>query len=50
MKYKAEQALAQLDSSARSETDLNQLLMRLTATVKETLQPEQLYLWLLKKV
>jgi hypothetical protein len=45
-KYDAEQALAQFAAAARSETDLAQLSHHLAATVQETLQPEEINLWL----
>ncbi len=45
-KYDAEQALAAFAAVARSETDLAQLSNRLMITVSETLQPQQLNLWL----
>jgi hypothetical protein len=45
-KYDAEQALAAFAASARSETDLGQLSARLTDTVQETMQPNQIKLWL----
>ena len=45
-KYDAEQALADFAAAARSEADLAQLADRLTDTVQETLQPEQVSLWL----
>jgi hypothetical protein len=44
--YDAEKALAEFASAARSETDLAQLSSRLTSTVQETLQPEQVSLWM----
>jgi hypothetical protein len=45
-KYDAEKALAEFAAVARNETDLSQLSNRLTATIKETLQPEKVDLWL----
>jgi hypothetical protein len=45
-KYDAEKALAEFATAARSETDLKQLSSRLTRTVQESLQPEQVGLWL----
>jgi hypothetical protein len=45
-KYDTEQALAVFANAARSETDLEQLSAKLTGTVQETLQPEQVSLWL----
>jgi hypothetical protein len=45
-KYNAEKALAEFAAAARSETDIEQLLVHLTTTVQETLQPEAVNLWL----
>jgi hypothetical protein len=45
-KYDTEKALAQFTAAARSETDLDQLSNHLTNTVRQTLQPEQVSLWL----
>jgi len=45
-KYDAEKALAAFSAEARSETDLEQLASHLTGTVRETLQPERVSLWL----
>jgi len=45
-KYNAELALAAFAAAARSETDLERLSARLGTTVMETLQPEQVSLWL----
>ena len=45
-KYDAEKALAAFAAEARSETDLEKLAGHLTGTVKETLQPEQVSLWM----
>ena len=45
-KYDTEKALADFATAARSETDLEQLSEHLTSTVQETLQPEQVSLWL----
>jgi hypothetical protein len=45
-KYDAERALAAFAAAARSETDLEQLSRRLTGAIQETLQPEQVSLWL----
>jgi hypothetical protein len=45
-KYDAEMALAEFAAAARSETDLEQLSRRLTGAIQETLQPEQVSLWL----
>jgi hypothetical protein len=46
-KYDAEKALAEFAAAASRETDLEQLSARLTGTVQETLQPEQLSLWMI---
>jgi hypothetical protein len=48
-KYNAEQALEQFASLARSETDLDMLTGQLVHMVKETVQPEQVRLWLTSK-
>jgi hypothetical protein len=48
-KYDADKALADFAVAARSETDLAQLTDRLTSTVKDTLQPEGISLWMVKK-
>ncbi len=45
-KYNAEKALAEFAAAARSETDLDRLAARLGTTVSETLQPEQVSLWM----
>lgn len=45
-KYDAEKALAEFAAAARSETDLAQLSNHLTKTVRQTLQPETITLWL----
>jgi hypothetical protein len=45
-KYDAERALAAFAAAARNETDLEQLSRRLTGAIQETLQPEQVSLWL----
>jgi hypothetical protein len=45
-KYDAEQALAAFAAAARNETDLEQLSRRLTSAIQETLQPEQVSLWI----
>jgi hypothetical protein len=45
-KYDADKALAEFAAAARSQTDLAQLSAQLTGTVQETLQPEQIALWL----
>lgn len=46
-KYDAEKALAAFAAAARSETELERLSNRLTATVRESLQPQQVNLWLM---
>jgi len=45
-KYDAHKALAEFVAVASRETDLTQLTARLTGTVQEALQPEQITLWL----
>jgi hypothetical protein len=45
-KYDAEKALAEFAAATRSETDLNQLSLRMNNTVSETLQPEKVITWL----
>jgi hypothetical protein len=45
-KYNAEKALADFAAAARNETDLDLLSRRLNTTIDETLQPEQVSLWL----
>jgi hypothetical protein len=45
-KYNAEHALAGFAAAARSETDLEQLTTHLTDTVQETLQPEEIEVWI----
>jgi hypothetical protein len=45
-KYDSEKALADFAAAARSETDLSQLANQLTGTVRETMQPIQVGLWL----
>jgi len=45
-KYNAEQALADFAASARSETDLEALTGKLVEVVSQTMQPEQVVLWL----
>jgi hypothetical protein len=45
-KYDAERALAAFAAAARSETDLEQLSRHLTGAIQDTLQPEQVSLWL----
>lgn len=45
-KYDAEKALAGFAVVARSETNLSQLASQLTGTVQETMQPDQVGLWL----
>jgi hypothetical protein len=44
-KYNAEQALADFAASARSETDLEALTSKLVEVVSQTMQPEQVSLW-----
>ncbi len=45
-KYDAAKVLADFARTARDETDVNQLTTRLVEVVQETLQPEQVTLWL----
>jgi hypothetical protein len=45
-KYNAEQALAQFAMTARDETDLDKLSMKLVEVVQETIQPAQVSMWL----
>jgi hypothetical protein len=45
-KYDAEQALAEFAAVARRETDLGQLTAHLTTTVQETLQPQDVSMWM----
>jgi hypothetical protein len=45
-KYDAQQVLAQFAQTARDETDLDALTAELTHVVQETLQPEQVSVWL----
>jgi len=48
-KYNAQQVLAQFAITARDETDLDALTAELARVVQETLQPEQVSVWLRKK-
>ncbi|HSF80901.1 MAG TPA: hypothetical protein VLA49_06685, partial [Anaerolineales bacterium] len=45
-KYNAEQALAQFAAAARDETDLETLTTQVVSIVQQTMQPEQVSLWL----
>jgi hypothetical protein len=47
-KYDAQQVLAQFTQTARDETDVDALTAELTRVVQETLQPEQVNVWLRK--
>ena len=45
-KYDAQQVLAQFAITARDETDMNTLTAELARVVQETIQPEQVSVWL----
>jgi hypothetical protein len=45
-KYNAEQALADFAASARNETDLEALTVKLVEVVSQTMQPERVGLWM----
>ncbi len=45
-KYNAEKVLAQFAATARDETDLNTLTTELLRVIQETMQPEQVSIWL----
>jgi hypothetical protein len=45
-KYNAEQALADFAASARNETDIEALTAKLVEVVSQTMQPEQVNVWL----
>lgn len=45
-KYDAEQALAQFAATARDEVDMNRLATALVNVVEETMQPEEIKLWI----
>ena len=45
-KYNAEQALAQFAATARDEVDMEKLTTALLGLVEETIQPEQVSLWI----
>jgi hypothetical protein len=45
-KYNAQQVLAQFAITARDETDMDKLTAELVRVVQETMQPEQVSLWL----
>jgi hypothetical protein len=45
-KYDAQNALAHFATAARDEVDLDQLTAALLSVVEETVQPEQVFLWL----
>jgi hypothetical protein len=47
-KYDAEQALAEFAAAARNETDMTNLTEHLTSTVLETVNPQQVSLWIKK--
>jgi hypothetical protein len=46
-KYDAERALSEFAAAARQETDLEELTRQVVGIVEQTLQPEQISLWLL---
>ena len=46
-KYDAQQVLAQFALTARDETDLDALTAELVRVVQETMQPEQVSVWLI---
>ena len=48
-KYNAQQVLAQFAQTARDETDLDALTTELVRVVQETMQPEQVSIWLRKQ-
>ncbi len=48
-KYDAQQVLAQFAQTARDETDLDALTTELVRVVQETMQPEQVSIWLRKQ-
>jgi hypothetical protein len=48
-KYDAEQTLARFAAIARDEVDMDQLTAALLSVVEETVQPEQVNLWVNKK-
>ena len=45
-KYDAQQALADFAATARDEVDLERLQAELVSIIQETIQPEQVSLWL----
>jgi hypothetical protein len=45
-KYDSQNALAHFATAARDEVDLDQLTAALLSVVEETVQPEQVFLWL----
>jgi hypothetical protein len=48
-KYDAEKALADFATAARSESEIEPLTTRLVGVVQESMQPESLRLWLIRK-
>jgi hypothetical protein len=45
-KYDAEQAVAAFAAAARSETALNAITGQMVSVVEETVQPEQVWVWM----
>ncbi len=48
-KYDAEKALADFATAARSESEIEPLISRLVGVVQESMQPDSLGLWLIRK-
>jgi CII-binding regulator of phage lambda lysogenization HflD len=45
-KYNAERAVATFAAAARSETALNEITGQMLSVVEETVQPEQVWVWM----